>query len=160
LADLQDEIKRLIEYGKKRGSLTYEEISDSLYQFEDVTPDQLDELFERLTAEGIEIVDESDKEAEKEGEEEVPVAEGGMFDDPVRMYLREIGRVQLLTSEDEVALAQRIEQNDESAKRALIEANLRLVVSIAKKYVSRGMLFLDLIQEGKMGLIRAVEKFN
>ncbi len=159
--DLQDEIKRLIEIGKKRGSLTYEEISDVLYQYEDVTPEQLDELFERLTSEGIEIVDESGKEAEKEeGEEEAPVSEGGMYDDPVRMYLREIGRVQLLNSEDEISLAQRIEQSDEAAKRALIEANLRLVVSIAKKYVSRGMLFLDLIQEGNMGLIRAVEKFN
>lgn len=161
LADLQDEIKRLIELGKKRGSLTYEEISDSLYQHEDVTSDQLDELFERLTAEGIEIVDEVEKSEEKqEGEEETPISEGGMFDDPVRMYLREIGRVPLLNSADEISLAQRIENNDEIAKRALIEANLRLVVSIAKKYVSRGMLFLDLIQEGNMGLIRAVEKFN
>jgi len=160
--DLQDEIKRLIELGKKRGSLTYEEISDALYQYEEVTPDQLDELFERLTSEGIDIVDETGAKEEKElGEDEVALPEpGGVYDDPVRMYLREIGRVQLLSSEDEISLAKRIEAGDESAKRALIEANLRLVVSIAKKYVSRGMLFLDLIQEGNMGLIRAVEKFN
>src|SRR5438477_1209977 len=117
--DLQDEIKRLIEIGKKRGSLTYEEISDVLYQYEDVTPEQLDELFEKLTSEGIEIIDESGKEADKEAtDDEVATTDGGMFDDPVRMYLREIGRVQLLTSEDEISLAQRIEQNEEAAKRA------------------------------------------
>jgi RNA polymerase primary sigma factor len=158
--DLQQEIKRLVELGKKKGTLTYEEISDSLYQYEDVTPDQLDELFEKLTAEGVEIIDESGKEDEKELEDEDLLLSDAAPDDPVRMYLREIGRVPLLTPEQEVELAKAIEQGDESAKKALTEANLRLVVSIAKKYVSRGMLFLDLIQEGNMGLIRAVEKFN
>ncbi|MCL5055051.1 MAG: RNA polymerase sigma factor RpoD [Firmicutes bacterium] len=158
--DLQEEIKRLIERGKKRGSLTYEEISDSLFQYEDVSPEQLDELFERLVAEGIEIVDDSGKEEQELNEEDLITAEGIGYDDPVRMYLREIGKVPLLTSEEEINLAKRIEQSDEMAKRSLTEANLRLVVSIAKKYVSRGMLFLDLIQEGNMGLIRAVEKFN
>jgi RNA polymerase primary sigma factor len=158
--DLQEEIKRLIERGKKRGSLTYEEISDSLFQYEDVSPEQLDELFERLVAEGIEIVDDSGKEEQELNEEDLIAAEGIGYDDPVRMYLREIGKVPLLTSEEEINLAKRIELSDEMAKRSLTEANLRLVVSIAKKYVSRGMLFLDLIQEGNMGLIRAVEKFN
>lgn len=158
--DLQEEIKRLIERGKKRGSLTYEEISDSLFQYEDVSPEQLDELFERLVAEGIEIVDDSGKEEQELNEEDLITAEGIGYDDPVRMYLREIGKVPLLTSEEEINLAKRIELSDEMAKRSLTEANLRLVVSIAKKYVSRGMLFLDLIQEGNMGLIRAVEKFN
>ncbi len=158
--DLQEEIKRLIERGKKRGSLTYEEISDSLFQYEDVSPEQLDELFERLVAEGIEIIDDSGKEEQELNEEDLIAAEGIGYDDPVRMYLREIGKVPLLTSEEEINLAKRIELSDEMAKRSLTEANLRLVVSIAKKYVSRGMLFLDLIQEGNMGLIRAVEKFN
>lgn len=159
--ELQGEINRLIEVGKKKGSLTYEEISDALYRHEDVTPDQLDELFEKLTSEGVEIVEEGAKEGEKDEEEVAGAAEaGGIFDDPVKMYLREIGKVHLLNLEDEIDLAKRIEANDAIAKRALIEANLRLVVSIAKKYVSRGMLFLDLIQEGNMGLIRAVEKFN
>jgi RNA polymerase primary sigma factor len=160
LQDLQEEIKRLIERGKKRGSLTYEEISDCLYQYEDVSPEQLDELFERLVAEGIEIIDDSGKDENELSEEDLITAEGIGYDDPVRMYLREIGKVPLLTSEEEINLAKRIEQSDEIAKRSLTEANLRLVVSIAKKYVSRGMLFLDLIQEGNMGLIRAVEKFN
>ena len=165
---LQDEIKKLIEIGKKRGNLTYEEISDSLYQFEELSPDQIDELFEKFTSEGIEIVDEIGKDtldlakglAAGEADSDVVILEGVGLDDPVRMYLREIGRVPLLSSEDEISLAKRIELEDEEAKRRLTEANLRLVVSIAKKYVSRGMLFLDLIQEGNMGLIRAVEKFN
>src|SRR5690606_29657558 len=91
---------------------------------------------------------------------DLSVPEGIGLDDPVRMYLKEIGRVPLLTAEEEVALAKRIEQGDEAAKRRLAEANLRLVVSIAKRYVGRGMLFLDLIQEGNLGLIKAVEKFD
>lgn len=161
---LQEEVKKLIELGKKKGVLTYEEISDTLYQYEELDPEQIDTLFETLASEGIEIVDELGKTADAtlaaEEEAEVAIPEGVGLDDPVRMYLKEIGRVQLLSSDEEIHLAKNIEQGSEEAKRKLIEANLRLVVSIAKKYVSRGMLFLDLIQEGNMGLIRAVEKFN
>lgn len=160
--DLNQEIKKLIEEGKKKGSLTYEEISAVFYQREDISPEQIDEILEKFINEGIEIIDEGAEVTPEEIEEaeEVLVAEGVPYDDPVRMYLKEIGRVDLLTSEQEVDYAQKIERGDECSKRDLIEANLRLVVSIAKKYVSRGMLFLDLIQEGNLGLIRAVEKFN
>lgn len=161
-AELSKEILKLIEEGKKKGSLTYEEISAVFYNREDITPEQIDEILEKLINEGIEIIDEG-AEITQEGiaeAEEVLVSEGVPYDDPVRMYLKEIGRVDLLTSELEVELARRIEKGEDAAKRDLIEANLRLVVSIAKKYVSRGMLFLDLIQEGNLGLIRAVEKFN
>jgi len=159
--DISQELKKLLELGKKKGFLTFEEINEAFFQKE-VSPDQFDELLEKFVSEGIEIVEES-REEEKEaeiaaGEEAVPA--GVALDDPVRMYLKEIGKVDLLSSDEEKSLAERIEGGDERAKRLLIEANLRLVVSIAKKYVSRGMLFLDLIQEGNMGLIRAVEKFN
>ncbi|EQD56495.1 RNA polymerase, sigma 70 subunit, RpoD subfamily, partial [mine drainage metagenome] len=121
--------------------------------------------YERLTDLGIEVSSGVDGEASKEHEEaedaaDLSVPDGVSIDDPVRMYLKEIGRVQLLTAEEEVDLARRIEAGDEEAKRRLAEANLRLVVSIAKRYVGRGMLFLDLIQEGNLGLIKAVEKFD
>lgn len=161
-ADLSKEISKLIEEGKKKGSLTYEEISGVFYNREDITPEQIDEILEKFINEGIEIIDEGAEITQEEiaEAEEVLVTEGVPYDDPVRMYLKEIGRVDLLTSEHEAELAKKIENGDEEAKRDLIEANLRLVVSIAKKYVSRGMLFLDLIQEGNLGLIRAVEKFN
>lgn len=157
--DLEKVISELLKRGKKKGVLSYEEISEIFYKREDLSPDQIDEILEKFISEGIEIIDEPVKEAE---EEELPeaVPESVSVDDPVRMYLKEIGRVDLLTSEQEIELAKRIEKGEELAKRALTEANLRLVVSIAKKYVSRGMLFLDLIQEGNLGLIRAVEKFN
>ncbi|MFH1452727.1 MAG: RNA polymerase sigma factor RpoD [Armatimonadota bacterium] len=164
--DLNEEvlgqIKKLIKEGKKKGSLTYEEISSVFGDREDITPEQVDEILEKFINEGIEIIDEGSEITPEEVEEaeEVLVSEGVPYDDPVRMYLKEIGRVDLLISEQEVDLAQKIERGDEEAKKQLIEANLRLVVSIAKKYVSRGMLFLDLIQEGNLGLIRAVEKFN
>jgi len=177
---LEELKKKLLARGKSRGSLTYEEINTAFDALEDVSPEQLDEFFEEITAAGVEIVDDSKEEKpESDGEEEAEeqIAEGLSLDDPVRMYLKEIGRVPLLSMEQEKSLAMRIEAGEleahrngsadwsvvdsgEEAKRQLTEANLRLVVSIAKKYVGRGMLFLDLIQEGNLGLIRAVEKFD
>lgn len=176
-----DELKRkLLARGKTQGSLTYEEINSTFEALEEITPEQLDEFFEEITAAGIELVDEQKGEKpetdREEGAEET-IPDGLSLDDPVRMYLKEIGRVPLLSMEQEKSLAMRIEAGElesrrngsgdsrlidsgEEAKRQLTEANLRLVVSIAKKYVGRGMLFLDLIQEGNLGLIRAVEKFD
>ncbi|MDE2481142.1 MAG: RNA polymerase sigma factor RpoD [bacterium] len=174
-----DELKKkLIARGKQRGSLTYEEINTAFDALDDVNPDEIDGLFEEITTAGIEIVDEQKEEKpEAEASEEQPIPDGMSLDDPVRMYLKEIGRVPLLSMEQEKSLAMRIEAGElelakngtadsrlvadgDEAKRQLTEANLRLVVSIAKKYVGRGMLFLDLIQEGNLGLIRAVEKFD
>jgi RNA polymerase primary sigma factor len=176
-ANLDEAKKRLIARGKSRGALTQEEIYSALETLEDVSPEQIDELFEELSGMGIEIDDEQKDEKESAGEEEEQIADGLSLDDPVRMYLKEIGRVPLLSMEEEKSFAMRIESGElearkngtadnaviidgEEAKRQLTEANLRLVVSIAKKYVGRGMLFLDLIQEGNLGLIRAVEKFD
>ncbi len=152
--------------------LTYAEIMDTL-QGEDLSPDEIDDMYEVFTTKGIEIVDEipdvevfegpDQAEIETAPEEvdiDLSIPEGISIDDPVRMYLKEIGRVPLLTADEEINLAKRMEQGDEEAKRRLAEANLRLVVSIAKRYVGRGMLFLDLIQEGNLGLIKAVEKFD
>ncbi|WP_027365437.1 RNA polymerase sigma factor RpoD [Desulfotruncus alcoholivorax] len=164
------DVKELIEKGKKRGVLTYHEVMDSLQGIE-LTPEQMDDIYEKLAAMGIEVVPETQdmenindaplgEDAEEDVEVDLTVPEGVGIDDPVRMYLKEIGRVPLLTPEEEVVLAKRMEQGDEEAKRRLAEANLRLVVSIAKRYVGRGMLFLDLIQEGNLGLIKAVEKFD
>ncbi|MBE3585569.1 MULTISPECIES: RNA polymerase sigma factor RpoD [Desulfofundulus] len=161
-------VKELIEKGKKRGILTYSEIMDTLQGVE-LTPEQIDDIYEKLASMGIEVVPEvpdlepmDDAVIEPSAEEDVDLSipEGIAIDDPVRMYLKEIGRIPLLTPEEEIELAKRIEQGDEEAKRRLAEANLRLVVSIAKRYVGRGMLFLDLIQEGNLGLIKAVEKFD
>ncbi len=162
----------LIEIGKKRGHLTYEEIADKLSSFE-VDSEHLDEFYEALGDQGVDLLGEHDEVADtnvdvvdpKDDEEEfdlndLSVPPGVKINDPVRMYLKEIGRVDLLSADEEIELAERIEQGDEEAKRRLAEANLRLVVSIAKRYVGRGMLFLDLIQEGNMGLIKAVEKFD
>ncbi|MBV8345726.1 MAG: RNA polymerase sigma factor RpoD [Candidatus Eremiobacteraeota bacterium] len=180
VATLEELKKKLIARGKAQGSLTYEEINSTFDALDEVSPEQLDEFFEEITAAGIEIVDEQKDEkpeAEREEEVEETIPDGLSLDDPVRMYLKEIGRVPLLSMEQEKSLAMRIEagelearrdgnadwtvvDNGEEAKRQLTEANLRLVVSIAKKYVGRGMLFLDLIQEGNLGLIRAVEKFD
>jgi RNA polymerase primary sigma factor len=174
---LDESIKKLIERGKKRGSLTYEEINAVFENVDDVNPERIDELFEQVASEGIEVVDEQKDEKPAEGEAEDALPAGLSLDDPVRMYLKEIGRVPLLSMEEEKELAMAIEagelevqKNGQAqgriveggfeAKRKLTEANLRLVVSIAKKYVGRGMLFLDLIQEGNLGLIRAVEKFD
>ncbi len=165
----EDGVRELIEKGKKRGILTYNEIMDSL-QGADLTPEQIDDIYEKLANVGIEVVPEAPslepldgaamESSTEEAEVELTVPEGVGIDDPVRMYLKEIGRVPLLTSEEEVELAKRMEKGDEEARRRLAEANLRLVVSIAKRYVGRGMLFLDLIQEGNLGLIKAVEKFD
>jgi RNA polymerase primary sigma factor len=160
---------QLTEVGKKTGVLAYDDIAEKLANF-DVDSDQMDEFYEFLGEQGVELVGESEdgdpnvQELAK-GEEEfdlndLSVPPGVKINDPVRMYLKEIGRVDLLSAEEEISLANRIEQGDEEAKRRLAEANLRLVVSIAKRYVGRGMLFLDLIQEGNMGLIKAVEKFD
>ncbi|WP_070120642.1 RNA polymerase sigma factor RpoD [Bacillus marinisedimentorum] len=159
--------EQLTEIGKKRTVLTYEEIADRLSSFE-LESDQMDEFYETLGNEGVELVSETDEDPntqqlEKEEEfdlNDLSVPPGVKINDPVRMYLKEIGRVDLLSAEEEINLAKRIEEGDEEAKRRLAEANLRLVVSIAKRYVGRGMLFLDLIQEGNMGLIKAVEKFD
>jgi len=152
----------LIRKGKEAGSLTYDDIGKAL-QGNDLTPEQIDAIYEQLQDLGIEVTSGADAvegKADEAEEIDLSVPDGVAIDDPVRMYLKEIGRVPLLTAEDEVALARRIEEGDDEAKRRLAEANLRLVVSIAKRYVGRGMLFLDLIQEGNLGLIKAVEKFD
>ncbi|WP_110932138.1 RNA polymerase sigma factor RpoD [Paenibacillus bouchesdurhonensis] len=169
-----DQVKdQLIELGKKRSSLTYKEIMEKLSPF-DQDPEQMDEFFEHLGDLGIDVANDSDEELTHRSSDDESRGEGDEFsfdddltlppgikiNDPVRMYLKEIGRVPLLSADDEIELAKRIENGDEEAKRRLAEANLRLVVSIAKRYVGRGMLFLDLIQEGNMGLIKAVEKFD
>jgi RNA polymerase primary sigma factor len=169
-----DQVKeKLIEEGKKNASLTYKVIMEKLSPFEQ-EPDQMDEFFEQLGDLGIDITNDSDEEltvrrgsddqqSEHDDfnfEDDLALPPGIKINDPVRMYLKEIGRVPLLSSDDEIELAKRIEEGDEEAKRRLGEANLRLVVSIAKRYVGRGMLFLDLIQEGNMGLLKAVEKFD
>jgi len=164
-------VQELIDKGKKRGILTYTEIMNTLQGVE-LNADQIDDIYEKLAGIGIDVVPEVPDlepldneviEAEREEEEievDLSVPEGIGIDDPVRMYLKEIGRVPLLTAEEEVNLAKRMETGEEEAKRRLAEANLRLVVSIAKRYVGRGLLFLDLIQEGNLGLIKAVEKFD
>ncbi len=158
----KDKIKELIEKGKSKGVLTYKEIMDMLEEI-DLQPEQIEKVYETLESLGIDVMDEVSEEevtTDKDDDNEIDVPEGVSIDDPVRMYLKEIGKVPLLTAEEEVELAKRMGQGDEMAKRKLVEANLRLVVSIAKRYVGRGMLFLDLIQEGNLGLIKAVEKFD
>jgi RNA polymerase primary sigma factor len=173
-------VKDLVQRGKRKGVLSYAEIADTLSTLE-LGSDQMDDIYEALGEAGIEVIgeredveettagekavvspaDETDPGLEEEEVEiDLSVPEGISIDDPVRMYLKEIGRVPLLSAAEEIELAERIEQGDEEAKRRLAEANLRLVVSIAKRYVGRGMLFLDLIQEGNLGLIKAVEKFD
>ncbi|PYZ94263.1 RNA polymerase sigma factor RpoD [Salipaludibacillus keqinensis] len=163
-----DQVKeQLVEAGKKRGTLTYAEITERLGAF-DQDSDQMDEFFEYLGEQGVEILNDNEavpsiQQVEKESSfdlNDLSVPPGIKINDPVRMYLKEIGRVPLLSATEEIDLAKKIEDGDEEAKRRLAEANLRLVVSIAKRYVGRGMLFLDLIQEGNMGLIKAVEKFD
>ena len=155
---------KIIEKGKKNEFLTYNEIN-SAYEGIEITPEELEKLYDVLESEKIEVVEDMDKELEdievsKEELEDLSVPEGISIDDHVKMYLKEIGRVNLLSAEEEMDLAERMSKGDEEAKKKLAEANLRLVVSIAKRYVGRGMMFLDLIQEGNLGLIRAVDKFD
>jgi RNA polymerase primary sigma factor len=172
---------KLLNKGKSTGILKYKDIMDTLEEI-DLESDDIDEIYQKLEESGIEIVGDKeddvllldednepdedididiDKEIEEEiKEEDLSVPKGISVDDPVRMYLKEIGKIPLLSGDEEIELAQRMEDGDEIAKKKLAEANLRLVVSIAKRYVGRGMLFLDLIQEGNLGLMKAVEKFE
>ena len=168
-------IVQLLALGQKKGGLTYEEIGDALGKM-DLTPDEMEILFEQLNQLGLTLKDDSGSlddddfepteddfksvEEEEEIELDLSIPDDVGIDDPVRMYLKEIGRVPLLKADEEVELAKRMQEGDEEAKNQLAEANLRLVVSIAKRYVGRGMLFLDLIQEGNLGLLKAVEKFD
>ena len=158
----QQRIAELIELGKTKGSLTEKEIGDLLEGYE-LLPDEIDLLYERLESLNVDVTTGLQEEAQEAVafiETDIALSEGISTDDPVRMYLKEIGRVPLLSGDEEIELAQLMEIGNEAAKRKLAEANLRLVVSIAKRYVGRGMLFLDLIQEGNLGLIKAVEKFD
>ena len=161
-----EKVKKLIEKAKEKGKITYGELATEL---DDTNPEEIDKVFDAFEDLGVDLnddLDEPDIEDLENVEEikledmEVTNLDGVSVDDPVRMYLREIGKIPLLTYEEEAELAQKIVEGDEDAKKKLAESNLRLVVSIAKKYVGRGMLFLDLIQEGNMGLIKAVEKFD
>ena len=166
--DKKTVIKDLLELGKSKGQLSTKEILDALGEL-DFDPEQIEKFYDTLESQGVEIVEDFDditiddeELAKAEGIELEPGmgADGVAIDDPVKVYLKEIGRVPLLTPDEEVDLAVRISNGDEAAKKRLSEANLRLVVSIAKRYLGRGMQFLDLIQEGNLGLIKAVEKFD
>lgn len=168
--DKKSAIHELIEIGKNRGRLSETEISEALEEI-DFDAEQMEKLYDTLESQNIEIISDSEEPLPEElNDEEVEVddkdlevslsAEGIAIDDPVKVYLKEIGRVPLLTSEEEIDLAQKMAAGDGNARKRLSEANLRLVVSIAKRYVGRGMQFLDLIQEGNLGLIKAVEKFD
>ncbi len=161
--DKKQVLKELLESGKQKGRLTTKEISDALEEL-DYDVEQVDKLYDTFEAYNIEIVEDDGGEsiapASNEELESVLGADGISIDDPVKVYLKEIGRVPLLSAEEEVELAIRMSEGDVAAKKRLSEANLRLVVSIAKRYVGRGMQFLDLIQEGNLGLIKAVEKFD
>ncbi|MDD4688558.1 MAG: RNA polymerase sigma factor RpoD [Eubacteriales bacterium] len=160
-------LKQLIEKGRKKNQLSYREIADTLEEIE-LAPEQIEKVYEQIENCGIELVggdlDETEEDIkidEIEDEEiDLTIPDSITIDDPVRMYLKEIGKVPLLTSEEEIELAKKMMDGDEYARKRLSESNLRLVVSIAKRYVGRGMLFLDLIQEGNLGLIKAVEKFD
>ncbi len=162
-----DKVKEIIEKAKTKGKITYGELAS---QLDEANAEQIDKVFDAFEDLGVDILQEDLEEPDIEDLEEVEdikledidltAMDGVNVDDPVRMYLREIGRIPLLSYEQELELAQKVLEGDEEAKQKLAESNLRLVVSIAKKYVGRGMLFLDLIQEGNMGLIKAVEKFD
>ena len=163
---IEERKQKLLALGKKQGYITYEQLADELKGL-DIDSDTLDELYNALMEEEIDIVSEdgTDDATGEEITEEIPVenltlSKDVKINDPVRMYLKEIGRINLLTSDEEFEYAKRAEEGDEEAKRMLAESNLRLVVSIAKRYVGRGMLFLDLIQEGNIGLMKAVDKFD
>ena len=163
---LDERKNKLLALGKKQGYVTYEQLADQLKGL-DVDSDTLDELYNFLVENDIDIVSE-DGSDDASGEEitqdmsveNLTLSKDVKINDPVRMYLQEIGRINLLTSDEEFEYAKRAEEGDEEAKRLLAESNLRLVVSIAKRYVGRGMLFLDLIQEGNIGLMKAVDKFD
>ena len=186
--DIREYATELAQKAKNRGKISYKEVADYLVSAE-LDKDQADDFYDFLSKEGVDLVNEVDpdefdmfslesfddnlkiedeKDLSIENLEEIQVEEdleaalpkGIAVDDPVRMYLKEIGKVQLLSGEDEIELAKKMDAGDEAAKQRLCEANLRLVVSIAKRYVGRGMLFLDLIQEGNLGLIKAVDKFD
>ena len=164
----EEKVNNILKKAKEKGKITYGDLASEL---DDVNPDQIDKVFDAFEEMGVDLLqDDMDEEPDIEDLKEVEDLkldeitdtsyEGINVDDPVRMYLREIGRIPLLTFDEELDLAKKVLQGDEEAKQKLAESNLRLVVSIAKKYVGRGMLFLDLIQEGNMGLIKAVEKFD
>ena len=169
MSDKKFDIQELIEKGKAKGALSQSEILEAI-EDEEFDIDQIEKIYETLESNGVEVTGFMDvaglKDIENELEqfdspedmEQALLQEGLIIDDPVRMYLKEIGKVPLLSTEEEIELAKRIELGDEAAKKRLAEANLRLVVSIAKRYVGRGMQFLDLIQEGNLGLIKAVDK--
>lgn len=152
-------LEQLITLAKdKKGVLEQNDITEAFADLE-IDPAKIEQIYEYLEAQNIDIIGNITEE-EEDTEIDFTLPEGISIDDPVRMYLKEIGKVPLLSAEDEIKLALRMEQGDQEAKKKLAEANLRLVVSIAKRYVGRGMLFLDLIQEGNLGLIKAVEKFD
>lgn len=164
----QEKVNNILRKAKEKGKITYGDLASEL---DDANPEQIDKVFDAFEELGVNLLsDDMEEEPDLEDLKEVEELkldeitdtsyEGINVDDPVRMYLREIGRIPLLTFDEELDLAKRILEGDEDAKQKLAESNLRLVVSIAKKYVGRGMLFLDLIQEGNMGLIKAVEKFD
>ncbi len=162
----EERVSKIIDIGKAKGIITYKEIMDAL---DDVIlrPEQIERLYESLEELNVDVIDEDiERDLPKDLEEgidkefEIAMPENINIDDPVRMYLKEIGKVPLLSADEEIELATKMGQGDQEAKKKLAEANLRLVVSIAKRYVGRGMLFLDLIQEGNLGLIKAVEKFD
>ena len=178
MAKFSEKLAELIELAKKKKNvLEYQEINDFFKDFP-LDAEHMDKVFDYLEANGVDVLriqdndmddlimsDEEEMNLSEEDEVDMEnidlsVPEGGSIEDPVRMYLKEIGKVPLLTADEEISLAKRMENGDENAKKRLAEANLRLVVSIAKRYVGRGMLFLDLIQEGNLGLIKAVEKFD
>ena len=157
-------VDELIEKGKQKGVLTYKEVMDTLEEVE-LDSEHIEGVYDKLEALNIDVVEDNAAEMETvedmtEIETQIAAAEGISVDDPVRMYLKEIGKVPLQTAQQEIEIAKRMANNDEDAKQQLAEANLRLVVSVAKKYVGKGLLFLDLIQEGNLGLIKAVEKFD
>ncbi len=156
-------LNELYEDAKTKGTITKDEVANQVMEME-IDADQMGKIFETLESMGVDVVNELDPTPPEELIEpekiDLSVPDGISVDDPVRMYLKEIGKVPLLSAEEEVDIAKRMEQGDEEAKQKLTEANLRLVVSIAKRYVGRGMLFLDLIQEGNLGLIKAVDKFD
>jgi RNA polymerase primary sigma factor len=164
-------VAEFIRANKPKGQVIYDELSNQLATPYSLDADGMDKLIQKVEDAGISVVDENgepsihslkttEKKAPEHTQEDLSAPTGVKINDPVRMYLKEIGRVPLLTAEEEVDLALKIEEGDQEAKQRLAEANLRLVVSIAKRYVGRGMQFLDLIQEGNMGLMKAVEKFD